>query len=253
MNRPFNDPFLVEAAKAHLVPPGEFGERNFDGPDHIGETHMISISQNRDSNALDRSNFAVVSEDMLSRFPEDCEVMRFGHWACGWVESLIVRVLKTDYKPSMPVDWEFADAFEAIVEWSNALADYPIADEMHYSATEHDELIEFISNENYDSEVEQHGITIEYEAWNLPDDHAEQIASWLYENRSIATVDELDIDDIKLAARELSIAKPQLEPLIDDLKNALDKIDTIKTIVDDIGRDIATLDDLKISLALMED
>lgn len=249
----FNDPMLVEFAEKVLVPPGEFGERNFDGPEHIGETHMISISQNRDSEALDRSNFAVVSEDMLSRFPEDCEVMRFGHWACGWVESLIVRVLKTDYKPSLPADWEFTEAFEAIVEWSNALADYPIADEMHYSETAHNELIEFISNENYDSEVEQNGITIEYEAWNLPDDHAEQIASWLYENRSIATVDELDIDDIKLAARELNIAKPQLEPLIDEIKNCHELLSDIGVMLADIKRDIADFSDLQRLLAPMED
>jgi hypothetical protein len=242
----FNDSRLVEAAKAALVPPGEFGERNWSGPYHIGVTHMLSISQTRDSDALQRSNFSVISEDMISRFPNDCEIMRSSHWAVGWVEHLVVRVLKSDYKPSMPIDWEFTEAFEAICEWSDALASYPIADESDYSRREHEELVEYIGNESYETEHKIDGLTIEFEyVDNLPEDHAEQIATWLFENRSISTVDEVDYKDIPIAARELGLTQPAIQPLIAEIKACHDLLAQIGVCIGDMERGIADISDLQ--------
>lgn len=48
---------------------------------------------NRDADALTRSNFHIACRDleMLDPEGEDHEVHRFGHWACGWLEIIIVR------------------------------------------------------------------------------------------------------------------------------------------------------------------
>lgn len=242
----FNDPFLVEVAKAHLVPPGEFGERNFSGPDDIGETHMISISQNRDSDALAQSNFAVVSEDMLERFPDDVRIMHASHWAVGWVDQLIVRVLKTDYKPAMPADWQFTEAFEAIVEWSTNLENYPVADESDWSRREHEELVEYIGNERYDDEAEIDGVTVQFETIdNLPNDHAERIAEWLFNNRSVSNVESVDYKDIPIAARDLGLTAPYLPDLIEEINEGRKTLDLVRETVLDIDRGIATMDDLR--------
>ena len=46
---------------------------------------LIVYSMNRDSDAVQTINF----DTMRAQFTE-CEVLNFGHWACGWVEYLII-------------------------------------------------------------------------------------------------------------------------------------------------------------------
>jgi len=88
----------------------------------------LTVSRSRDSDPLGVSNFEVISEDILRRFPDDAEVHRFRHWAVGWVDHLFVRI-RDDRGNITP-------AFEAIVEWEEQLSDYPVADEEHLSETE---------------------------------------------------------------------------------------------------------------------
>lgn len=45
----------------------------------------------RDSDALDRSNW-ITQNKAIEDFPEeDWQIHRFGHWACGWFEILLVK------------------------------------------------------------------------------------------------------------------------------------------------------------------
>lgn len=81
------------------------------------------IGVHRDSDALERSNFAVISEDLSTRFPEDTTIERSSHWLVGWSEEL---KLNTDNP----------QALEAAYEWHQALEQYPVADEEHFSQTE---------------------------------------------------------------------------------------------------------------------
>ncbi len=50
---------------------------------------MVPTGRNRDSGPLERSNFehatAVLGDD------DDVEIHRFGHWAVGWLEIILVR------------------------------------------------------------------------------------------------------------------------------------------------------------------
>lgn len=51
---------------------------------------LVVIGRNRDSNHLDESNFDTALQ-ALGGESDDVEVHRFGHWACGWLEVIIVR------------------------------------------------------------------------------------------------------------------------------------------------------------------
>lgn len=95
---------------------------------------LVCIGRNRDSDALARSNWRVAEKSFEALDPSgvDHEVHRFGHWACGWLELIIVR-------PDTPCAKEAGD-MEA------ALADYPILDEHDCSEEEQTEANETWAN-----------------------------------------------------------------------------------------------------------
>lgn len=105
----------------------------------LGTTYGWAASVTRDSGALERSNWQVITADMLARFPTDCAVERFSHWACGHIDKLAVRCFDDDGKET--------DAGQAVVEWHEKLADYPVACEDHWSALEYDEWMNFLESE----------------------------------------------------------------------------------------------------------
>lgn len=105
----------------------EFGQPVvFASPDvreHMDGLLATPFQRTRDADALEISNWEVISRDLIGRFPDDVEDHHFGHWAVGWVDRLYVRR-------------GASQAMAAVGEWMNALADYPVADEMHYAETE---------------------------------------------------------------------------------------------------------------------
>ena len=112
-----------------------YGEYAPTGFDHKGaflpdqqDWLVAPVGQNRDSGPLDQSNFRVVLKD-LGDESETVEVHRFGHWACGWFEIIIV-------KPGTPQ----ADKLE---EWERALSDYPVASDEDYSELECETAAEY--------------------------------------------------------------------------------------------------------------
>lgn len=105
----------------------------------LGGTWAITISKHRDSDALARSNYEVIKNDMESKFPEDVSDERFNHWAVGWMDHLLVRMLDDN--------GQVTEAGKAILDWNAALSDYPIADESHYSELESEEAMEYIEDE----------------------------------------------------------------------------------------------------------
>lgn len=56
---------------------------------------VVPVSQNRDSGCLDQSNFAIALE-LLGGESETVDVHRFGHWANGWYELIIVAPSRAD-------------------------------------------------------------------------------------------------------------------------------------------------------------
>lgn len=89
---------------------------------------VLPCGLNRDSGCLDQSNFAT-AVTALGGESDTVEVHRFGHWACGWFEIIIV-------KPDTP---QFALAEEI----ENSLADYPILDDSDFSEREWDMVTEY--------------------------------------------------------------------------------------------------------------
>jgi hypothetical protein len=88
------------------------------------ELLMTGIVHTRDSDALVRSNFVSIfnhlkdlsNKNNLELGPD---ILRFGHWACGWVEYLVI-----------PKNDILVKETEQIL---NKLDDYPVFDEDLYS------------------------------------------------------------------------------------------------------------------------
>lgn len=84
---------------------------------------VLPCGRNRDSDCLAESNFASALAS-LGGESEMVEVHRFGHWACGWFEIILI-------KPGTDAATE-AERIEA------ALSDYPILDDSDFSEREHE-------------------------------------------------------------------------------------------------------------------
>lgn len=82
---------------------------------------VLPTSRTRDSGVLDESNFTAALE-LLGGEGEDVEVHRFGHWACGWFEVILVC-------PD-------TDAAIKAEEVEACLENYPVLDEDDYSERE---------------------------------------------------------------------------------------------------------------------
>lgn len=89
---------------------------------------IAPCSRNRDSDCLTESNWAVMLKCLKEcdrETEEDTyQIHRFGHWANGWFEIVVV-------KPG-------TEAFKECERMEAALADYPILDESDFSEREHE-------------------------------------------------------------------------------------------------------------------
>ena len=86
---------------------------------------LVALTQHRDSDALERSNWRVIVPDMFERFPDDVAIESTNHWAVGWLEYLLVR-------PNSP-------AAVAAQAWADKLANYPVADDDDFGMLEYSE------------------------------------------------------------------------------------------------------------------
>lgn len=100
---------------------------NYIGPDR-GD-NVVVLGRNRDCDTLSISNFEVALE-RLGGESDTVTVERDGHWACGWIELLMVD--PTDLK-----------ALETAYTISEDLKDYPVLDEDDFCAREYEERKEF--------------------------------------------------------------------------------------------------------------
>lgn len=91
--------------------------------------YFVFANQNRDSDALTRSNFACALK-ALGGESETVLVVREGHWAVGWVEWIAIH--ETD-----------ADALRIARGLVERCADYPVLDEDHFSELEWSEATDY--------------------------------------------------------------------------------------------------------------
>jgi len=127
----------------------------------------IFYSHHRDSGLLDQSNAEAVEKE-LEPFTEgddpDVVVESHSHWAVGHVDGFSVRVFRHG---------QITEAFTKYHELSERLADYPVLDEDDYSQREYEATIENIADAAWRLRQE----------FELPEDWAEQVYSWLSEHR----------------------------------------------------------------------
>lgn len=105
-------------------PKGLNGESN-----GISDFLVIPCGRNRDSRCLEESNFHAAlamlggeSEPVSDDDNGPVQIHRFGHWACGWFEIILV-------KPGTP-QAAMAEVIEAKLE------NYPVLDDDDYSSRE---------------------------------------------------------------------------------------------------------------------
>lgn len=103
---------------------------NYAGEVYPGE--YVAYFQHRDSDCLTRSNFTC----MLARLGGESEtvsVIRTGHWAVGWTESILINV-------DDETRCKLAD------DLLEKLSDYPVLNEDHFSELEQEEATETWKN-----------------------------------------------------------------------------------------------------------
>jgi hypothetical protein len=91
--------------------------------------YSAGVGQSRDSDALERSNFACMLR-VIGGESDTVTVVRESHWAVGWVEWIAIH--QDDEKAL-----RLADGIKAQLE------DYPVIDEDHWSELEWSEAAEY--------------------------------------------------------------------------------------------------------------
>lgn len=95
---------------------------NFMGNDELINNMLVFLSRNRDSGLLDNSNFESGLK-ALGGESKEVQVHRFGHWACGWFELILIEPTAND-------------KIALCEDMLNALSDYPVIDENDYYTRE---------------------------------------------------------------------------------------------------------------------
>ena len=87
------NPTLLETLQRYQeYQPTEFDPKGKALEDHQ-DWYVSNIGLNRDSNLLDQSNFTCFTQALKDIEPEGnhWQIHRFGHWAVGWFEILILN------------------------------------------------------------------------------------------------------------------------------------------------------------------
>lgn len=121
------------------------------------------------ASVLDKSNREVLEREARKagvRF----HITHTNYWACGWVDHFSFQVKTTKGKPTKSLQW--------LNDWIADLAEYPIADDDHYSElcynTEHEAFTRDVESLAYDVSPDETFTEEQIEAlWSaLRDDHS---------------------------------------------------------------------------------
>lgn len=117
-------------------PDGFVMHENMD--DQMDWITSTEIQINRDSDELTESNWQVFIDGLEKTNSEDYRILRFGHFACGWYEIVILKPNSASY--------------DFYVQCLETLEDYPILDEDHFSALQYENFNKLIED-HYCSEL----------------------------------------------------------------------------------------------------
>lgn len=96
---------------------------NYLGPDL--SDWLSGPSQSRDSDILAQSNFACALDQLGGEVEGQVEVHRFGHWACGWFETILVNAANDT-------------ACAELLKIHDALENYPVLNDSDFSDREYE-------------------------------------------------------------------------------------------------------------------
>jgi len=146
-------------AEAEQVVQETAGLKDFSyrGEVDLGRTWAITFSKHRDSGLLEQSNYDTVKGDLKKKFPKDVSDERFNHWAVGWIDHLLVRMLDSKGKVTK--------AGKAVLEWKDREKGYPVLDEEDYSRRELEATLDNIKQEG-----------------SLTEGEAQKVYDWLSEH-----------------------------------------------------------------------
>lgn len=214
----YDEEFVPIALEALAMPSDYIAGSDDEGVDW-GRT---GFSTHRDDDIYGRSNFRVACKDLEADYPDDFRVQGASHWAVGWVDELLVRILK----PGVELDYgdvlaegDITEAFKAAMKLQSELVDYPILDESDYSELEYEETINNLKSA--------------FDGWgNLPggvdwpedknkQDVAEEVYSWLSDCDIYPEEEDFLAKDVALACFDLGYV--DMED-IDDWIEELEKV-----------------------------
>lgn len=107
---------------------------NYSGEDL--SDYYVGLSQSRDSDYMTRANFDALL-DRLGGESKSVRVARFGHWGCGWAETILVHKRATA-------------KLKILNEAMTTLEDYPVLDDSLYAEYEReyfDETFNFYASD----------------------------------------------------------------------------------------------------------
>jgi len=101
---------------------------NYMGEDWMKDWYML-VGRSRDSSVLEQSNFDAALK-LLGGESETVQIVRFNHWAVGWIEELMIS----------PED---SRAVEIALDIKTQLESYPVLDESDFSQREYNQAVEY--------------------------------------------------------------------------------------------------------------
>ena len=101
---------------------------NYVGQTEFGDWRCL-LTQNRDSDTITRSNFISAMEELDGYDSHNVEILRFGHWACGWWELIAVKADSREHLEALDIE--------------KRLKDYPVVNEEHLCELEFNEASDY--------------------------------------------------------------------------------------------------------------
>lgn len=159
-----------------MIKLGKFNPTPFDRPTRavlsgVDESYsdwMLLLTRTRDSDSVTEVNFRVACEafdinvDSTQQLGNGAVCLRFGHWACGWYECLVI-------------DSNDLNAMDKANDIETRLAIYPVLSDDRLSAYEWEESYEawgdYLAND-FKAEIKQN---VDYETWSSIDTILDEI------------------------------------------------------------------------------
>jgi len=95
---------------------------------------LVLLTRNRDSDLLSQSNWDTVLKH-LGGESDSVQIIRHGHWACGWVEYMMI-------------DSKDKDMLTKAQSVEDKLSDYPVFDENDFSNREYEAAASYWESES---------------------------------------------------------------------------------------------------------